>query len=66
MDVLVKDPCAKVKVPRPVRHEMKFLSAQQVAKKKPQVKSGSSDLSGVPGPHLTTIEPSTRQFGLPA
>ncbi|HET9443562.1 MAG TPA: site-specific integrase [Acidimicrobiales bacterium] len=30
MDVLVKDPCVNVKVPRPVRHEMRFLDAGQV------------------------------------
>jgi hypothetical protein len=29
-------------------------------------KTGSSDSDGGRGPHLTTIEPSTRQFGLPA
>jgi hypothetical protein len=29
-------------------------------------KTGSSDSDGVEGAHLTTIEPKTRQFGLPA
>jgi integrase len=30
MDILVRDPCAGVKVPKAVRHEMRFLTADQV------------------------------------
>lgn len=30
MDILVRDPGATVKVPKPVRHEMRFLSSEQV------------------------------------
>jgi len=30
MDILVRDPCATVKVPKPVRHEMRFLTSEQV------------------------------------
>ena len=30
MDILVRGPCASVKVPRPVRHEMRFLTPEQI------------------------------------